>query len=262
MRSSTPARTKLSDPMMATMTRGQTYTRRRMGVNIVSKPGGTTESDESGTTGWDRRQERTRREVLVAARQLISAGGLEALTMRKLGSEAGVSVATLYNQFGDRNGVLVAIVSHGLDQMELAVDGQPSNQPIDTTRALFEALDATISGAVDVWRPVFTILKAGSGTQGIGAVGNRAAQIIEHDLAKAAADGLLIAGCNTALLARHILTARMNRLEKWATGVIEWDAYQESSRLGLELLLAAVLDDRAVRLRALALSGVIDGSEA
>ena len=64
--------------------------------------------------GWERRQEQTRRDVVTAAGALIAEGGVEALTMRKLAERAGVSVATLYNQFGDRDGVLVAFVSSGL----------------------------------------------------------------------------------------------------------------------------------------------------
>ena len=34
---------------------------------------------------------------------------------------------------------------------------------------------------------------------------------------------------------------RMSRLERWSVGVITWDEYLESSRLGLEISLAAVL---------------------
>ncbi|MDG1392647.1 MAG: TetR/AcrR family transcriptional regulator, partial [Ilumatobacter sp.] len=70
-------------------------------------------------SGWERRQERTRAEVLAAAGEIIAAEGLEGLTMRKLAARAGVAVATLYNQFGDRDGVLVAFVSNGLDQLEV-----------------------------------------------------------------------------------------------------------------------------------------------
>ena len=48
----------------------------------------------------------------------------------------------------------------------------------------------------------------------------------------------------------------MNRLEKWATRAIEWDAYRHSSDLGLELTLAAVLADDNARRAALAASGI------
>ena len=91
----------------------------------------------------------------------------------------------------------------------------------------------------------------------MGPVGDRVVQIIEHDLAKAAADGLLVADCDTERLARHIFVTRMNRIEKWATGAIDWDAYRESSHLGLELTLAAVLQSPDDRMRALRSSQII-----
>lgn len=208
-------------------------------------------------SGWERRQERTRAEVLVAAGEIIAEEGLEGLTMRKLAARAGVAVATLYNQFGDRGGVLVAFVSNGLDQLEVDFDDQSTRRPIDTTRALFQALDDTVGTAIDVWRPIFASLQSGPGVHGMGSVGERVVQIIEHDLADAAAEAMFIGECDIERLARHIFTARMNRLEKWATGVIDWNWYRESSEMGLELTLAAVIASPDARVAALRLSGIV-----
>lgn len=191
--------------------------------------------------GWVRRQERTRRDVLDAAGAVIAEGGVAGLTMRKLAERAGVAVATLYNQFGDRDGVLVAFVSGGLDQLEIDLDEQPPVGPIDTTRGLFDAFDESFAAEPEVWRPIFASLKAGPGTLGMGEVGDRVVQFIEHDLAKAAADSMFAIDVDTERLARHVFNARMSRLEKWAQGAIDWEWYRSSSRLGLELSLAAVL---------------------
>jgi AcrR family transcriptional regulator len=214
-------------------------------------------ANASTQSGWERRQARTRHDVLAAAGEIIAADGLVGLTMRKLAARAGVAVATLYNQFGDRDGVLVAFVSNGLDQLEVDFDEQPARGPIDTTRALFQALDDTVGTAVDVWRPIFASLRSGPGAYGMGSVGDRVVQIIEYDLAHAAAEAMFIGECDVERLARHIFTARMNRLEKWATGVIEWEWYRESSDLGLELTLAAVLASPTERLAALRSSGIV-----
>jgi AcrR family transcriptional regulator len=72
--------------------------------------------------GWETRQRRTRSEILAAVGDIIATDGLDGLTMRKLAERANVAVATLYNQFTDRNGVLVAFVSSGLYEHELALD--------------------------------------------------------------------------------------------------------------------------------------------
>lgn len=205
--------------------------------------------------GWERRQERTRRDVIDAAGVLIAEGGVEGLTMRKLAERAGVAVATLYNQFGDRDGVLVAFVSSGLDQLEVKLDAQPDAGPIEMTRQLFAALDDELAADPAVWQPIFASLKSGTGVHGMGTVGDRVVAYVESDLAKAAADGLFVVDCDVEALARHVFYSRMNRLEKWAHGVIDWDQYQASSVLGLELILAAVLVE-PLRAQALARSGV------
>ena len=204
--------------------------------------------------GWERRQEQTRRDVVTAAGALIAEGGVEALTMRKLAERAGVSVATLYNQFGDRDGVLVAFVSSGLDRLEVELDAQPSAGPIETTRQLMNALDEEFAAEPSVWRPIFAALKSGAGVHGMGPVGDRVVAYIEADIAKAASDGLFVVDCDAEALARHIFYTRMNRLEKWACGVIDWEQYRTSSVLGLELILAAVLVE-PLRTEALARSG-------
>ena len=206
--------------------------------------------------GWERRQERTRQGVLDAAGVLIAESGLDGLTMRKLATRAGVAVATLYNQFGDRSGVLVAFVSSGLDRLEVEFDAQPAREPIETTRALFEAFDAEFAGQPEVWRPIFSTMRSGPGSHGMGPVGDRVTHFIEQDFAKAAANGMLVIGADVETLAQHVFTTRMNRLEKWASGIIEWAQYRTSSILGLELTLAAVLADPQARQAALDASGI------
>ena len=94
--------------------------------------------------GWKTRQQRTRAEILQAVGEIIAADGVDGLTMRKLADRANVAVATLYNQFDDRSGVLVAFVSNGLDELEFELDEQPAAEPIEATGIMLEALDQTL----------------------------------------------------------------------------------------------------------------------
>lgn len=192
------------------------------------------------STGWESRQQRTRSDILHAVGDIIDADGLDGLTMRKLAERAGVAVATLYNQFSDRNGVLVAFVSHGLDELELELDEQPAAEPIDGTRVLLGALDETISSNDRVWRPVLAALRS-SQTQRMGAVGERIISAIEADLAKAKADGMFYTDVDTDRVARHLFVQWMRGLERWAQGTIDWELYRYNATLGTELALAAVL---------------------
>lgn len=206
--------------------------------------------------GWESRQQRTRAEILNAVGEIVAADGLDGLTMRKLADRAGVAVATLYNQFTDRDGVLVAFVSNGLDELEFELDEQPASDPIDATRVLFAALDETIDARTHVWRPVIATLRSVPDSPRMGAVGERIVAAIEADLAKAQATGLLIGHCNVDRLAWHIFVSWMRGLERWAHGTIDWDVYRSSSRTALEVALAAVLVE-PLRTEALRRAGVV-----
>ncbi len=194
--------------------------------------------------------------MIEATGALIGEAGLDGLRMRELAERAGVAVATLYNRFGDRDGVIVAFVADGLDELEGELDSRPDAGPIDTTRALFDLLDETVGAAQGVWRPIFASLRSGSDTRDMGEVGDRVVGYVQSDLGKAAAEGLLVEGVDVAALARHVFVTRMGRLEKWAHGVIEWDPYRSSADLALELALAAVLVEPG-RTEALRRSGVL-----
>lgn len=195
--------------------------------------------------GWERRQERTRFAVVSAVGEIIAESGLDGLTMRKLAARAGVAVATIYNQFGDRDGVLIAFVSQGLDKLQFELDQEPARDPVESTRALFAALDRTLASEPRVWQPIFAALDSGAGNSAMSDVGDRFVLLVEQDLAKAVTDGLIDGDVDVERLARHIFTTRMNRVEKWARGTIDWEHYLASSRLGLELALAAVLPEPA-----------------
>jgi len=206
--------------------------------------------------GWESRQQRTRGDILHAVGEIIAVDGLDGLTMRKLADRAGVAVATLYNQFTDRDGVLVAFVGNGLDELEFELDEQPAADPIDGTRVLFDALHETIDDRSHVWRPVLATLRSVPNSPRMGAVGERIVAAVEADLAKAQADGLFVVPCDTDRLAWHIFVSWMRGLERWAQGTIDWDVHRSSSQIALELALASVLIE-PLRRDALQRAGVV-----
>ncbi len=206
--------------------------------------------------GWESRQQRTRAEILHAVGEIIAVDGLDGLTMRKLADRAGVAVATLYNQFTDRDGVLVAFVGNGLDELEFELDEQPAAHPIDATRVLFDALHETIDDRSHVWRPVLATLRSVPNSPRMGAVGERIVAAVEADLAKAQADGLFVVACDTDRLAWHIFVSWMRGLERWAQGTIDWDVHRSNSQIALELALASVLIE-PLRRDALQRAGVV-----
>ncbi len=69
-------------------------------------------------------QQRSRRRVeaiLDAAERLVLADGVEALTTRAIATEAGVPVASLYQYFGDKEAVLLALAGRDMEEMDAQV---------------------------------------------------------------------------------------------------------------------------------------------
>lgn len=74
---------------------------------------------------------RSARRILDAARRLVDLGGIEGLSMRRLAQEADVSVRTIYNLFGDKDGLVEALVRDSFDAMAAAVGELDADDPID-----------------------------------------------------------------------------------------------------------------------------------
>ena len=77
-------------------------------------------------------RERLRKEILVRACRILEAEGLDALQARRIAKEADCSVGTLYNIFGDIDGLIVdansatlAAMGHALSTALEAAKGQP-----------------------------------------------------------------------------------------------------------------------------------------
>jgi AcrR family transcriptional regulator len=56
----------------------------------------------------------TEAKILSAAADLLESGGVDALTTRAVCQAAGVTAPTLYHHFGDKNGLLRALVAQGI----------------------------------------------------------------------------------------------------------------------------------------------------
>jgi AcrR family transcriptional regulator len=76
-------------------------------------------------------QERSRRRILDAARRLVEARDLDALSMRDLAAEADVSVRTIYNVIGDKDRVITALVQDSFDAIDARLENSEVTDPIE-----------------------------------------------------------------------------------------------------------------------------------
>jgi AcrR family transcriptional regulator len=88
----------------------------------------------------DRTKRRLREELLDAAYDAIVAGGYDGLRMADVARRTGVSRQTVYNEFGDKWGVLQAVVARETERFLVEVNAALAEQsdPIDGLRAAVE----------------------------------------------------------------------------------------------------------------------------
>lgn len=77
----------------------------------------------------DRKKARRRAEILREAARLFGLNGIDATTMAELADAVGVSPPTLFNYFGSKDGILIAMIVEGSgrlreenDALQLRVD--------------------------------------------------------------------------------------------------------------------------------------------
>src|ERR1700709_1977778 len=73
---------------------------------------------------------RNRRRILVAAERLFEAQGVEQVSMDAIACEAGVGKGTLFRRFGDRAGLVLALLDGGTREFQDAlIRGKPPLGP-------------------------------------------------------------------------------------------------------------------------------------
>ena len=106
--------------------------------------------------------EARRQRILHATGEIIAREGMEALSMRRLAREAGVSVTTLYNLFGSRNDILFALVHDLVDRIDRILDAEaPLDDPIERCRAVITVSITYIVEHESTCRPMFVALYDG-----------------------------------------------------------------------------------------------------
>lgn len=101
-----------------------------------------------------RAAERRRTAILNAAIRVIRRDGIGALTTKNVSIEAGCAEGTLFRHFGDKGGLIAAVLEYGLDETRrLSVLAHP---PGDTD--FRGGLVALIEGLIDFYRVSYPIV--------------------------------------------------------------------------------------------------------
>ncbi len=110
------------------------------------------DADETGTRGSRSTRARNPRgsgarlrgEIVAAAATLIArTGSDQAVTLRSVAREVGISAPSIYGHFSDRDAIVEAVVSESLEQLHLAVADAVSAHP-DPVEGLYAGCSAYV----------------------------------------------------------------------------------------------------------------------
>ena len=132
--------------------------------------------------------ERNRRRIMVAARELFAARGLE-VTLNDIARHAGVGVGTVYRRFPDKEVLIEALFEERVAELEaIAIAGLAAADP-------WEGIVATLTGVLELQEAdrgfKELILSVNRTRDGIAPIRARLAPVVAEMMARAKAAGQL-----------------------------------------------------------------------
>jgi AcrR family transcriptional regulator len=202
--------------------------RRPASRRVIATLAYTTEIEDSGSDvshllGLSRGQLRRRRAILDAACNIIIAGDDDALTMRVIARDAGVSPTTPYNLFGTKHEILRTIYEEDLTRY---LDYFQKHASPDPLLRIFDLNELSIEYTRD--RPEFfralfrNLMNNASAESGLIAWSARKA-FIQELIADAARDGCLIEDTPLTFVGDTIFRLQKAICREWTEGDIELD---------------------------------------
>lgn len=78
----------------------------------------------------DQQPDETSRALLIAAHRLLAEHGSDALTVRRIATEAGMSTMNVYSRFGGKDGVVDVLYIDGFERLFAAIGAVPTTDDV------------------------------------------------------------------------------------------------------------------------------------
>jgi AcrR family transcriptional regulator len=148
-------------------------------------------------------QRDTRQALIDAAAEVIARGGVEAASTREIYARAGVKAPTLYHHFGDKQGLLDAVVTDAFERYLGAKHALPATgNPAEAVR---QGWDLHVSFARD--NPALYRLMWPSGQADLPPAAAESARALEEGFGRLASRGALRPGVTPRHAARALSAA-------------------------------------------------------
>ena len=186
---------------------------------------------------------RNARRILDAARSMVEEGGLEELSMRRLALAADVSVRTIYNLFGDKRGLVTALVRESFDATALAVRDIEATDPIER---IWEAVAISIEANCRFVPKAVVAAIAADETLQVELAGQwPGLEPTLEAIRSAASSGALRHDLPPEVLFEQAGTVFLHLLSRWAQGWIDDETLRANVLRAFDIALLAVATPNA-----------------
>jgi AcrR family transcriptional regulator len=200
------------------------------------------EFDPPTTSKLEHSKAKRRNGILDAARELLREGD-EELSMRALAKRANVSLATPYNLFGSKQGVMIALLNR---EGTLFIDRFNEERSDNTIDRIFRFLDSVF----DLYRsdpPYFKALLSSLYVNDDTYMRQESRRprmsYLKRLLREAVAAGTLGTDISIGLISRQMLGLNLFFVQEWVYGTITLERARLETEFGFSVLLLAVAKD-------------------
>ncbi|WP_040779472.1 TetR/AcrR family transcriptional regulator [Nocardia pneumoniae] len=187
--------------------------------------------------GGESASEGHRERIVEAATRLLKEGGPDAVSTRAVSAAAGVQPPTIYRLFGDKQGLLDAVVTHGFTTYLTSKSTlEPAEDPVDDLRAGWDQ-----HVGLGLANPaLYALMYSGPRPEGAAPAARAAYQVLAERIRRIAAAGRLRVPEDRAVALVHAAGSGTT-LTLIATP--EQDRDPELSRTAREAIIAAITTD-------------------
>ena len=186
--------------------------------------------------------EKRRQRILSVARTTLAREGGGGLTVRKLASEAGITVPTIYNLIGNKDDLLRRLLEELVSRAEQALSEVEDDDPIEATARVVGTLAILFAKDEDFCRGA---LRAGQDLERSGSnngalrIWQRSAQVAKRICLDASEAGLLRGDCDPERIGERAYDSYRIAAIDWLDGVIDVAEFERNALIGFYLCLAA-----------------------
>ncbi len=187
-----------------------------------------------------------RERILAAARDLIAARGIEALTMRELARASRVTVPTVYNLVGGRDRVLLEAVREQTARFVAGIAAAPEAAPVERVLSVADSCTGELLRRPAYYRPLLAWIFT---AEGAAEVQREVGAALSRELGKALtameSEGLLASWADSDVLRLRIAAHLGMASLQWASGELDDDAFHAVARLETSLALLGLVRGKA-----------------